>query len=769
MPKVLSHFIKPRSLVSLASIGLFFLYASPCFSETTATAEWNISADKITKFENPESIVAEGNIVLQKREKLPPQLREKPASVSSWAELLEEPVEDTRVTPDDLPAQQQPRFETRVTIKADWIAYDVENESIRARGNVSIETADDTILAEEAEVDLTKEIGNLEQATIVRKDNQLHLEGEKIEKTGVKTYRIEDGWVITCKLEEGEIPPWSFSSSEATIEQGGYAVLKNARFNVKEVPIFYLPYLIVPVKDSRQTGLLLPEITNSSRDGFGFNLPLFLNLSESIDATLFAEYYSDRGFMPGAEFRYVLNDSSKGKFSGNYLSDDLSDSDEVEYYADTGFTHTNTDRYWVRGKADHDFGDSFIARLDLDIVSDRDYLTEFSSGLTGFNTSQKEYLKSFGRGFENQDDDQRNSSLRFLKSWSTSSLNIDLTGVNDVRVVESSPTPLWTLPAIDYSGALPILDSSFTFDWDADYVNYWREDGVGGHRVDLFPKLSAPVPVGQYLESRAEVGLRGTFYSIEEYGDGVWTENETPSRILGTFHTDLATTLLRDFQVADYGYSTLRHSVRPFVEYDYISEDDDDVLPEFDSVDEIEETNSITYGVDSFFNLYDTADNYARQYGYIRLSQSYDLRSEASDEPYSPITLKLGWMPLSRMFLGYKAEFPVEDDQNTVHGLEGYFTNSRGDSFALDYRYNEDENIEQINASFKTRILPVLEAEFAIEHSLEESETNESTLALTYIQQCWSVQLKAQYTPTDERIAVVFNLANIGLPIGVNF
>jgi lipopolysaccharide assembly outer membrane protein LptD (OstA) len=121
------------------------------------------------------------------------------------------------------------------------------------------------------------------------------------------------------------------------------------------------------------------------------------------------------------------------------------------------------------------------------------------------------------------------------------------------------------------------------------------------------------------------------------------------------------------------------------------------------------------------------------------------------------------------MALIYKTEIPIEDDQNTIHGLEGYYTNSRGDSFGLDYRYNDDENIEQINASFKARLLPVLEAAFEIEHSISEDETNLATVALTYLQQCWSVQLKAQYTPTDERISLVFNLANIGTPFGVNF
>lgn len=754
-------------LVSILSATLFFLFLSSlCHGETAATSEWNISAEKITRLQDPERIIAEGNIILEKKEKVqppPPPSR----SVSDWAELLEEDVAEQEITPDELSSMGKAKFATTTVIMADWISYDVKKQSIEAKGNVSIATGDDQLHADTAEIDLNNETGTFENALVTRKEHELHLEGKTIEKTGQKTYRIEDGWVITCRLEEGKIPPWSFASSEATVELGGYAFLKNARFKIKDVPVFYLPYMIVPVKSTRQTGLLFPEFSNSSRDGFGLNLPFFINISDSIDLTLFPEFYTKRGVMPGAEFRYVLDAQDKGQITANYLDDDLSDPSETEYYADTNFTHTNSDRYWVRGKADQIIGNDWITRLDVDVVSDRDYLEEFSSGITGFNNSQKDYLETFGRGFENQSDDQRKNTLKLLKSWSGSSLNIDLLAINDVRADKTEPSPLWELPSIDYSGALPIDNSFLTLEWDADYVNYWREDGIGGHRVDLYPRLSTPVPLGPYLESRAEVGGRGTFYFVEEYGDAVWTQDDTPDRLLFTFHTDVATTLVRDYSFESASYSHLSHTIRPFIEYDLIPDENQDDLPEFDAIDRIEEQNGITYGVDSFFDLFNN-DNFSRQYGFIRLEQTYDLRSEESDEPFSPIRLKLGWNPLYRLSIAYKADLPIEDDDNTTHGLEGSFTNSRGDTFGIDYRYNEDEDIEQINGSFKVMILPQIRAQLDIEHSISESETNEAVLALTYLAQCWSVELNAKYTPTDERIMLVFNLANIGSTLGLS-
>ncbi len=131
--------------------------------------------------------------------------------------------------------------------------------------------------------------------------------------------------------------------------------------------------------------------------------------------------------------------------------------------------------------------------------------------------------------------------------------------------------------------------------------------------------------------------------------------------------------------------------------------------------------------------------------------------------------MKVGWYPLKKLRIVYKAEIPVEDDDYTTHGLETKFTSSRGDYFLLDYRYNEEDEVEQLNAYLKALLTSNILAEFEIEHSIFEDETNEASLALTYQALCWSVMLKGTYTPTDERITLLFNLANISSPLDVDF
>lgn len=795
---LIKRLVRPHAghLLCLTTLCGLSLAAGNGWAETVATEEWQIAADSITRLEHPRSIIATGNVVITKLEQLPPELSLKQRHDQQWAHLLEEAAPVPETTGQALEDRKAPRYETKVTIQADWIAYDMENESIKARGHVSIKSADDELKAEEGTVDLAKETGTFTNATILRKALDLHLEGETIEKTGFNTYHIQDGWVITCKLEENQTPPWSFASTDTTITEGGYALLKNATFRIKDVPVLYSPWMIVPAKNKRQTGLLFPELSVSNRDGFGVDLPLFVNLSDSSDLTLFPQYFTERGVMPAMEFRYVLGEAQKGTFMGNFLRDKLSDPSEIEYYQDTEYTHTNKERYWFRGKIDHDLPNNLYSRIDLDIVSDRDYLTEFNTGFTGFTQTNNRFFSIYGRDFQTWTEDQRFNTMKVLKAWDSMALETNFLAVSDVRFDRSSPTPLWKLPGLNFTGALPVAHTSFALEWDANYINYWREDGVGGQRLDLFPRLSAPVPLSPYLESRAEVGVRNTSYMVQTYGDGTWSQSDTPNRSLFNLHGEIGTTLLRNFGLNGEAIKSWDHRLRPYVEYDYLPKTSQDDLPLFDTVDRIEDANAITYGIDNFFEIFtDTKRNSGRDYGYFKIWESYDLRSQYSDRPLTPVSLKLGWTPVSNFALSYQTDVGVYGEGFTFYRLENSYFNSRGDSLTLDYAYSDTEKIQgspynssnvfkayspfysdytgledihQINVALRTRIINTVSAGYRIQHSLSQSQTNEQEISLTYHPACWSVELRSNYTPGNQGIILLFNLTHIGNPLGLN-
>lgn len=766
---------------TLVSLLLLFFCGFTCqaHAEKASTEEWNISADKIARYEDPNSIVAQGNVILTKQEKMPPKRSEAEIKSSEWSELLEEKIEKAKIVADDVSQPTTPEYRTTMTVQADWMVYDVDLESIKAKGNVQITTKDNQLFAKEGTLNLVNETGTFSNATILNTDNSLHFEGKKIEKTGLDTYRINEGWVITCKLEDQEPPPWSFSSSKTDVRQDGYAVLRHAKFNIKNVPVFYTPYLLIPVKNTRQTGFLFPEFSSSTNNGFGFNLPFFLNISDSADATFYPEYFSNRGFMPGAEFRYVSSASDKGIITANYLDDRLSDPSETSYYNDTGYTHDNSDRYWIRGKADHSFA-NWQTRLDIDIVSDQDYLNEFDSGVTGFEKTHNRYLDTFGRGFQNQSDALRENTFKTLRSWNGTSLQMSLLAINDADTDASgTDTPLWKLPSIDYSGVVPIGETFFSFDWDTNYVNYWREDGIGGHRFDINPSISTPIPLGAYLESRAELGLRDTFYIVQTYGDEVWDNNDIQNRIYPEFDIEVATTLEKDFFSDSSGNKRATHQLRPYIKYWYLPKIDQEDLPELDTVDRINARNRITYGVDNYLNTFtnnEGAGERLTEYLELKIEQSYYLTDDepddsenATDESFSDILSELKWRPLVGTYISYKNYYDLYDNVFNSHILSSQYSNSRGDYLSLDYSFNKEDDIEQLNGVIRAHLINNWIAGASIEHSLSADETIEARGSLIYQAPCWTVTFETRYTPNDTTYLVVFSLANIGLPLGVNF
>lgn len=732
-------------------------------AKTVKAPQWNITADKMTRYENPPSIIAEGNVILEKTQEITVQK----SNDTSWDELLGEETSGEKQIEEE--TQAKTKTKTLTTIKADWIAYDINLGSIKARGNLFIKIGKDQLEASKGTVDLNEETGTFSNATIVRNEKNLHLEGKVIEKTGDLTYHIQDGWVITCKLKDGQKPPWSFAAKEADITDGGYAVLRHTTFRIKDIPVLYTPWLMVPVKRTRQTGFLFPVASLSERDGFGINLPFFLNISASSDLTIYPEYLTNRGLMAGLEFRYITDAQSKGGLMLNYLYDNLTDPSEVEYYQDSNYTHTNKDRYWIRGKVDQNIS-GWTTRLDIDVVSDRDYLSEFNASITGFSDSNEKFLDVFGRGFDGKTIDQRKNTLRVLKSWNNMSLKGNLMAINDIRADKTSPTPLWRLPDINFTGLLPIGNTTINLDWDVDYVNYWRENGVGAHRFDIFPRLSAPLPLSDYLEATAELGLRDTSYLIREYGDGEWEGSDTEHRLLADFQVEIGTTLIRDFGVNLSDVYAFSHTFRPFVKYNYISDADQDDLPSFDNIDRISDRNLITYGFNNWFKISgsNNGKDYTRNYGYIKINQGYDLRDEESDTPLTPVHAKIGYNPMRNFWLVYRTDVDVYGDGATKYSLEGNYNNSRGDYVSVDYRYDKLSKINSVSANAQVHLINNLIAKYYVESSLATSTVIEENIALVYQPSCWSMELSTNYTQGDRKIMLVFRLANIGNPLGID-
>ncbi|MBU0483960.1 MAG: LPS assembly protein LptD [Proteobacteria bacterium] len=716
------------------------------WSQDVPAAPWEMTADRITGSKESGKVVAEGEVLLQRRQ-------------------------DKTAEP--------------VTIKADWLSFDSVRKDVEARGNLSVVTDGDKIVAESATLNFAEQTGSLAGTTLFLDDNELYFSGRFLEKTGEKTYHFKDGRVTACRTEEERAAPWDIKCSEARVTLDGFAVLKNARFRIKSVPVLYVPYLVLPAKISRQSGFLFPELSNSERDGYGITAPFFVNLSASSDLTIYPGTLEKRGTSVGLEFRYMADYLSKGTFAANYLNDRTEDTAAGvadDDYRQDNYLRTRHDRYWIRGKADQYLSDDFAFRLDLDLVSDRDFLLEFRRGMIGYKQSDLDFNKNFYRGFQEESITSRESIAQLAKAWDATFLGLEARYVDDVLDEPSAVSVIHTLPRLTFSGRQFIPSSSVSVDWDSEYVNYWRQDGLGYNRFDFHPRLVAPLPfLGRVVEGAFSGGLRETFYEVETYGDyggdGLPVAGKSGNRTAWDATANIATSLSRDFAVDFAGISGVSHTMRPNFKYSYLYAGNQDEWPDLDLVDRLVPENGLTYEFNNYFRVNGTTvggESYDRNLGSLKIRQTFNFDedrrtlTDSADQrrPLSDVSFDLELYPVASLYLRYQTALSVYGEGVSSYDLQARYANSRQDFLSLDYTYVPGQ-IRDLQVNLQVKLSEQLSVRYESVQSLLEDHTVTESVGLIYSPPCWAMEVEYSQDTDDRRLMVIFYLSGLGKALNV--
>ncbi len=205
-------------------------------------------------------------------------------------------------------------------LTADYIYLDLNKRHVDAKGNCVYRSETVTIESEEIHMGIDSRLGSFIEGRV--SDGAFLLQGEVVEKIGVKRYRTKNGKYTTCV---DCAPSWSFEGGEVELEVEGYAYLENVKVRIKDAPFVWFPYLVVPIKRQRQTGLLPIRFGIAAATGSWVLQRLFLATSDWSDMTLGLGWYSERGRRLEWEGRYQLTPFSYARanvFSVNDLEGD---------------------------------------------------------------------------------------------------------------------------------------------------------------------------------------------------------------------------------------------------------------------------------------------------------------------------------------------------------------------------------------------------------------------------------------------------------------
>jgi len=668
------------------------------------------------------------------------------------------------------------------SLQADAVDLNARTMEAKARGDVHFTSGEDWLTGTRLEINLDAGIGTLYDGTLFIKESHFYIRGDRIEKIGEDSYHITDGRFTTC---DGDSPAWEITGKDIKVTIDGYGTVKHTALWAKSVPLLYAPFLVFPAKIKRQSGLLVPQISYSNRNGFEYNQPFFWAISESTDATFYESHIDHRGFKHGVEYRYISERESKGSVMYDFLYDRQIDDgttpqDSTGYHYE-GFRgdaedRLNRKRWWFRMKSDQQLPAGFKAKLDTDVVSDQDYLREFSRGYTGFEKNDSYFQKEFGRDLDDHTDTVRVNQLNLNRSWDQYSLNTDLRWYDDViiRKKDDLDRTLQKLPSIRFEGSKQKLFAQpLYFDLESSYDHFWRDYGTRGHRADLHPRLYYPVRLCKYFDFEPSVGLRETLWQVEEY------EDETPnkedrllSREAFDFKADLSTEFSRIFDLKGGTLDRIMHTVKPQVVYDYVPVPDEGEYPNFEGIDRIEEKNLVTYLITN--NL--TARSIERRnrnigkdpgsidepgppvYSYhdfcrIKFSQSYDIIEARRDNlaggnrPFSDIKGELELRPYDCLDLdGDVAWSPYDGEYKSYNAILA-LCDRRGDRGSVDYRYTRD-NSKSILTKILVKLFHPVSAYWEHERTLQEGEEVKTAIGFRYEPQCWSLTVTYTHDKT---------------------
>ncbi|MAV92254.1 MAG: hypothetical protein CL676_12615 [Bdellovibrionaceae bacterium] len=266
------------------------------------------------------------------------------------------------------------------TLSCDRAIVNVKENTVEAFGNVILDDAKTHLEADRIKMNYKTDKGEIDNGFV--QSGQVIFEGQRMEKLGESTYLAEDAEFTSCTTCPAG---WSFSGKLIEAELGGYAKIKRPLFKIGGIPVIPLPWLMVPLKTERQSGLLVPSYEYTGRGRWAISEDFFWALSKSQDATLGLTYHELLGLQWRSEYRYVLSERSYGDFHASFINDRVFKSEmRNKRYVSEGPV---TDRWYYYYHHHFELPNGFIQRFQYFDMSDLNYIQDFPNDFEDYGAS----------------------------------------------------------------------------------------------------------------------------------------------------------------------------------------------------------------------------------------------------------------------------------------------------------------------------------------------------------------------------------------------
>jgi LPS-assembly protein len=335
---------------------------------------------------------------------------------------------------------------------------------VTAEGNVVFISPKEYIKAERFSYNFNTEKGIVHNGFIQR--GQETIEGVEIFKTGESEYEARSASYTSCVNCPAS---WKLTGTKIDATVGSYAYINNPIIRIFGVPILWLPYVVIPIKSERQTGLLAPSYGISDKDGFSLSGSFFWAIDPSHDATFTGTNYAKRGFKSGLEYRFVSDKNSSGLFRGNFINDKVFGSEAIYTKPDARYTsplgterpiEPSLSRYGFHYEHHFELPENYMNNVNLNMVRDSRYIIDFPRDLTGVGDPALENRISLSK---NTEDTHWSADISLYQNL----LKADPIGQNDDAVHRVPELKVSRMPE-------QVLGTGILGNFDFNYTNFGR-------------------------------------------------------------------------------------------------------------------------------------------------------------------------------------------------------------------------------------------------------------------------------------------------------
>lgn len=377
-----------------------------------------------------------------------------------------------------------------------------------------------------------------------------------MKQRGENRYTILENGSFTSCLPGSNT--WSVVGSEVIHDrEEQVAEIWNARFKLGPVPVFYSPYLQLPVGDKRRSGFLIPNAKYSTSNYFEFYLPYYWNIAPNMDATITPHYIHKRGnVMWENEFRY-LTQAGTGLMELDYLPSD-------KVFQDEHPTEGDKHRWMYFWRHAGVMDQVWRFNVDYTKVSDPYYFNDFDSK---YGSSTDGYAtQKFSVGYAIQNFNATVSTKQFQVFDSQTRSTYGAEPQLDVNWYQNDVGPFDTRV---YAQAVHFVNTN--------------SDMPEATRVHLEPTINLPLS-NNWSSLNTEAKLMATHYqqkNVDWYNNRYGTDlDESVNRVLPQFKMDGKLIFERDMGLLADGYT---QTLEPRMQYLYVPYRDQSKIQNYDS------------------------------------------------------------------------------------------------------------------------------------------------------------------------------------------